>query len=96
MQRLNGRVEILRYLGIRSRATLRKWRTLGLPVWNTPTGRLFAVREELDAWRRPPGLRKGITREHRGGQNGDSLTEFMRRLLDAPAKDKSRTEAGKR
>ena len=52
MQRLNGRVEILRYLGIRSRSPLRGWRTLGLLVYQTPTGRVFAVCAELDALRR--------------------------------------------
>jgi hypothetical protein len=83
MQRLNGGVEALCYLGIRSRTTLRKWRTLGLPVHQTPTGRVFAVCAELDAWRRPAGLRKGAMREHRGGQTVDSLSEFVRCLRDA-------------
>jgi hypothetical protein len=96
MQRLNGRVAILRYLGIRSRTTLRKWRTLGLPVYQTPTGRVFALCAEIDAWRRPPGLRKGVTRERRGGQKAGSLTAFMRGLLDAPVKDKGRTAESKR
>jgi hypothetical protein len=96
MQRLNGRVEILRYLGIRSRTTLRKWRALGLPIHRTPTGRVFAVCEELNAWRRPSRLRNGVTREHRGGRNADSPTAFMRRLLDTPAREKGRIAESKR
>lgn len=96
MQRLNGRVEIMRYLAIQGRTTLRTWRRLGLPVYQTPTGRIFAVCVELDTWRRPPGLRKGVTRDRRGGQKADTLTEFMRRLQATPAKDKSRTAESKR
>jgi hypothetical protein len=96
MQRLNGRVEILRYLGIRSRTTLRKWCALGLPLHRTPTGRIFALCVELDAWRRLPGFRNGVTREHRGGQKADSLSAFMRHLLDTPVREKGRTAEGKR
>jgi hypothetical protein len=96
MQRLNGRVAILRYLGIRSRTNLRKWRTLGLPIHRTPTGRVFALCAEIDTWRRPSGLRNGVTREHRGGQDADSLTAFMRRLMDTPVREKGRAAAGKR
>jgi hypothetical protein len=89
MQRLNGRVAIMHYLGVRNRATFRRWRRLGLPVYQTPTGRLFAVREESNAWQRP--ARIGAKPEQRGGRSADSLTAFIRRLLDTPARDKSRT-----
>ena len=83
MQRLNGRVEILRYLGIRSRTTLRKWCALGLPIHRTPTGRVFALCVEVDAWRRPPGLRTGAKPERGGDHSRDTLTERLTRVASA-------------
>jgi len=94
MQRLNGRVAIMHCLGVRNRATFRRWRRLGLPVYQTPTGRPFAVREESNAWKRPPRI--GVTREHCGGQNADSLTASMRRLPDTAVGDKGRIGESKR
>jgi hypothetical protein len=94
MQRLNGRVAIMHYLDVRNRATFRRWRRLGLPVYQTPTGRLFAVREELNAWQHPPRI--GARSEHRGERTADSLTTFMQRLLDTPAREKGRTAESKR
>ena len=90
MRRLNGRVEIMRYLSIRSRTTLRKWRRLGPPVYQTPTGRVFAVCEELNAWRRPAGLRTEGKLGHRRGQNAPILSDFIRRKVDAGAAGKTR------
>jgi len=83
MQRLNGRVEILRYLGIRSRTTLRKWCALGLPIHRTPTGRVFALCAEVDGWRRPPGLRRGIKQERPRSQTRANLSDFIRCKVDA-------------
>ena len=94
MKRLNWRVAIMHCFGVRNRATFRRWRRLGLPVYQTPTGRLFAVREELNAWRRLPRI--GVKPEQRRRRNTDSLTAFMRRLLDTPARDKGRTAESKR
>ena len=94
MQRLNGGVAIIHYLGVRNRATFRRWRRLGLPIYQTPTGRLFAVREELNAWKRPPRI--GGKAEQRGGRNTDSLTGFMRRLMDTPTMSKNRAGESKR
>ena len=82
MRRLNGQVEILRYLDISSWTTLRRWRRLGLPVYTTPTGQLFAVCEELKAWRRLPrlpGYRKGGEQDPRRGQEVDAWSDFLKR-----------------
>jgi|WetSurMetagenome_2_1015567.scaffolds.fasta_scaffold466336_1 hypothetical protein len=94
MQRLNGRVAIMHYLGVRNRAFFRRWRRLGLPVYQAPTDRPFAVREELNAWQRPPHI--GARSEHRGERTADGLTPFMRRLLDTLAQNKGRTDESKR
>ena len=94
MERLNGEAEILRYLGIRSGTALRRWRAHGLPVYTTPTGRLFAVGEELNTWRRPPrlpGFRKGGEQEPRRGQEVDAWSAFLKRATSTrPARKTGR------
>jgi hypothetical protein len=85
--RLNGRREVMAYLSIRSRTTLRKYRQLGLPMHESPTGRLYALSEDLDRWERPPRFGRVANRGHQGAQDGGTRAEnaeylkLLKRLL---------------
>jgi hypothetical protein len=95
--RLNRSRVIMAYLSIRSRATFRKYRRLGMPVHEAPTGWLFALTEELDKWERPTrfgqGTNGGRLRAQTGGvQTGNSLKDFKRLMRMLAARPKGRGE----
>ena len=83
--RLNRSREIMAYLSIGSRTTLRKYRRLGLPLHESPTGQLFALTEELDKWERTPRFGQRANGGRLRSQNGDSRTgnnlKDMKRIM---------------
>lgn len=80
--RLNGRREIMGYLGIRHFGTWYRLVKLGLPVHTLPTGRVFALTGGID-WFKTERYQPTLRTIYGHDERGHFVSKQQARLQDA-------------